>query len=322
MPLDDLVQVIDTVKQRIAKHGHVFNETQTRAALIDPLLTALGWDVSDPEIVTPEYRTDVGWADYALQGPGNKPAAVVEAKRLGSFVENHLDQAVNYCIQQGIAYATVTDGSHWQMYRTFEPVPLLDKRVLDVQISSTPAFECALKFLLLWRPNLGPGQPLEANPPVLREVPPAREESAADRPSQIQSDYSTSYVQRNGEAWQQLSSLEIVPGDDPPAAIRFPTGDEYQIKIWRQLVEITLKWLWEREFLKANDLPVRSSSKRFLVNLEPVHPPGNRFKTVCLISGTPLYIDGNISAKASASNARKILQYCGQDPALVGVRVN
>ena len=70
MPLDDLVQVIETIQRRITSYGPTFNETQTRVALIDPLLTALGWDVADPALVTPEYRTDVGWADYALQGPG------------------------------------------------------------------------------------------------------------------------------------------------------------------------------------------------------------------------------------------------------------
>ena len=44
MPLDDLVSVIETIKQRIREHGDTLrqNETRTRMALIDPLLTALG----------------------------------------------------------------------------------------------------------------------------------------------------------------------------------------------------------------------------------------------------------------------------------------
>ena len=57
MPLDDLVSVIEAIKQRIREHGDTLrqNETRTRMALIDPLLTALGWDVADPGLVTPEY---------------------------------------------------------------------------------------------------------------------------------------------------------------------------------------------------------------------------------------------------------------------------
>ena len=50
MPLDDLVKVIETLQQRIRDHGDSLrqNEIRTRVALIDPLLTALGWDVADP----------------------------------------------------------------------------------------------------------------------------------------------------------------------------------------------------------------------------------------------------------------------------------
>ena len=48
--LDDLVAVIETLKGRIEQHRTTLqsNETRTRMALIDPLLTVLGWDVADP----------------------------------------------------------------------------------------------------------------------------------------------------------------------------------------------------------------------------------------------------------------------------------
>ena len=68
MLLDDLVGVIETLKERMATHGATLrqSETRTRTALIDPLLRVLGWDTSEPAVVRPEYRVDVGWADYAL----------------------------------------------------------------------------------------------------------------------------------------------------------------------------------------------------------------------------------------------------------------
>ena len=68
MPLDDLVSVIETLQQRIRDHGESLrqNEIRTRAALIDPLLTALGWDVADPGLVMPEYDVSGRKADYAL----------------------------------------------------------------------------------------------------------------------------------------------------------------------------------------------------------------------------------------------------------------
>ena len=55
MLLDELVDVIQTIQDRIRDHGASLreNETRTRMALIDPLLQALGWDTADPGLVTP-----------------------------------------------------------------------------------------------------------------------------------------------------------------------------------------------------------------------------------------------------------------------------
>ena len=58
MALDDLVVCIKLLKERMRSHNAALreNETRTRMALIDPLLHALGWDVSDPGVGTPEYK--------------------------------------------------------------------------------------------------------------------------------------------------------------------------------------------------------------------------------------------------------------------------
>ena len=87
--LDDLVSVIEALQQRIREHGATLreNETRTRMALIDPLLSALGWDVSDPAMVTPEYNAGSGRADYALMSEGGRPAALIEAKHLAEPLE-------------------------------------------------------------------------------------------------------------------------------------------------------------------------------------------------------------------------------------------
>ena len=71
MLLEDLVGCIELLQERIRSYSAPLreNETRTRMALIDPLLRALDWDVSDPGVVTPEYRVKDGWADYALLRP-------------------------------------------------------------------------------------------------------------------------------------------------------------------------------------------------------------------------------------------------------------
>ena len=322
MPLDDLVEVIEILQQRIRDHGDSLrqNEIRTRVALIDPLLRALGWDVADPGLVTAEYDVSGRRADYALLDSGNIPAATLEAKRLNEPLESHQMQMLNYSNASGINFAGLTDGNRWELYDVFQRGTLQDRRILDVNISTESAYQCVLKFLLLWRPNLGSGQPVNANESVFAVLPAKSEDRAEIRVvSEGSDERRSSSIERE---WLQFSNLAVTPGEDAPAAIKFPTGEEYQIRIWRQLVEVTISWLWNKGFLSLSDVPVRSSSKRFLVNAEPKHPAGNGFKTVCPIPGTPLYIDGNISARASASNAKRILQLCGQDPASVGLKFN
>ena len=65
MLLDDLVGVIGTLQRRICDHGPALreNETRTRMALCDPLLSVLGWDVSDPGLVMSEYNVSGRRAD-------------------------------------------------------------------------------------------------------------------------------------------------------------------------------------------------------------------------------------------------------------------
>ena len=118
MLLDDLVTAIQTVQQRIREHGNTLsqNEYRTRLALIDPILNALGWDVSDPKLVTPEYQVGSGRADYALLGEDGKPQAFIEAKRLGEMAEasKHETQLFTYAVGRKaldtLALRMATDG--------------------------------------------------------------------------------------------------------------------------------------------------------------------------------------------------------------------
>ena len=120
MLLDELIAVVETLQQRIVDHGATLreNETRTRMALIDPLLQALGWDTSDPALVTPEYDVRGRKADYALLGPSGSPAATLESKRMGEPLPGHRMQMLNYAVSTGIAYAGLTDGDRWELYDT------------------------------------------------------------------------------------------------------------------------------------------------------------------------------------------------------------
>ena len=167
--LKPLVDAIETVKRRITEHGTSLreNETRTRVALIDPILRALGWDVSEPGSVTLEFDVQGRRADYALLRANNRPAATIEAKKLGEALATHRMQMLNYANASGVDYAGLTDGNHWELYDVFKRGELSERELLSVTIADAPSHESALKLLRLWQPNLASGAPVEAERPVL-----------------------------------------------------------------------------------------------------------------------------------------------------------
>ena len=321
MLLEPLVSTIETIKGRIATHGPTLreNETRTRMALIDPLLQALGWDTSDPALVTPEYRTG-GWADYALIGPGNRATAIIEAKRLGSVVENHLEQAVGYCIQEGIAYAGVTDGNHWQFYRTFEPVPLVQKQVLDVSISDRPAHETALQLLLLWRPNLASGQSVAANAPVI--VSTGNHLAVSTNPAAIPESKPVDPLPAGKPApgpgeWVPLTALKPGKGHIRPNAIRFSYGEARPTSSWGHVLAETAEWLVKSGDLKAVDCPIPGLAG--FVNSSPVGPRGGQYANHVPVTGG-LYVRANLYNFDIVDYSQRLLRHFGKDPETVELR--
>lgn len=114
----DLLGVVGLVRARIESDGDYIagHETRTRQYLIDPVLTALGWDVLDPGLVVLEASAQTGWSDYALQ-PQSDVALVVEAKRLGSRLDGYpVQQALRYARWFGARRAVVTDGDTWHLF--------------------------------------------------------------------------------------------------------------------------------------------------------------------------------------------------------------
>ena len=83
-----LSDAIMAASYRVDAHGEYIAslEVRTRYALIDPILQALGWNLSDPSYVQLEYETKdqpkPPRVDYALLSTTGKPVILVEAKPL------------------------------------------------------------------------------------------------------------------------------------------------------------------------------------------------------------------------------------------------
>lgn len=110
-----------SVQARAPVNNH---ETSTRYIVIDPILRALGWDLSDPDECVVEYGVarrahhPATRVDYVLKDSAGEPAIVIEAKRIDVESDDGraLDQMERYL--QDIPTATlpvVTNGQYWNI---------------------------------------------------------------------------------------------------------------------------------------------------------------------------------------------------------------
>ncbi|MDE0459902.1 MAG: DUF5655 domain-containing protein [Chromatiales bacterium] len=166
--LDELFSVIERLQARIKKHEPYFHEggkpeARARTALIDPVLSVLEWNVTDPALVEiePNTKTKSGnyGADYALLDDKGDRVLFLEAKKLADK-KPAMEQAIAYTIVENrhsrinVRYCGWTNGDVWEIYdidNTKEPV------VLQLALSGDSAAKCALKFLSLWRRSMRDG---------------------------------------------------------------------------------------------------------------------------------------------------------------------
>lgn len=150
---------IDQVRQRISQHkgSRRLNEQNTKGALIEPVLRALGWDVEDPDVVTREYkgkRPDRP-VDYALRVL-RSPKLFVEAKALGENLSDRkwAGQVIGYASVAGVKWAVLTDGNEYRVYNTHAPVDVEGKLFRTVCVATSPDVELMETLSLLSQDQL------------------------------------------------------------------------------------------------------------------------------------------------------------------------
>ncbi len=326
--LDDLVEVIETLKSRIDEHRSVLqgNEAQTRLSLIDPLLRALGWDTADPLLVRPEYVVGGRRADYALLNAQREVVVFLEAKNLGENLAGHRSQVVAYASELGIRFPALTNGNDWEVYDNSQLVPIDQRRVLNLSITGTDAAKCALQFLLLWRPNLASGQPIEANEPIMGTEPKLAaipQVSEPQYPAITTNVPPAQAVSPPADAgWMILRDFAPVTGTRPPVAIRFPNGEVNEIRQWRgPLVEVA-EWLIRNgDMIEVRyPLTIGRQKSNCIINMEPQHPNGKDFISPQKLSnGT--FLNCNYNAPDTVRICVALLEHFGKDPASVHIQV-
>ncbi len=313
--LDDLVGVIETLKTRIQDHRADLqaSETRTRMALIDPLLTVLGWDASDPRLVTPEYDVNGKRADYALLNGHGAPVVFLEAKKLDQDLSNHRSQVAAYASELGIKYPALTNGNDWEVYDNSKLIPIEQRNILNVSIAKDPVHQVALKLLLLWRANLASGQPIEANEPII---------TVSTQVEQTKKDQQTP-TPPNNEGWTSLLNLPPdVSWHDYPSTIRFPNGDERPVnpKNWKHVLIEASEWLIQNGGLTKDKCPIGQDSNRYIIHTEPMHPSGKSFHNPAQLSNG-LFMAPAANAKRAANDCVYLMACCSQDSSGVEIRL-
>ena len=313
MPIEDLLELVDTLRKRIDKHSVALGKSEalTRYALIDPLLRGLGWDTDDPALVIPEYRepSTNRKPDYVLLNKGN-PFIVVEAKKLGENLRDTkiIQQALNDCSFTESQFFSLTDGRVWDLYDLGRIVPKIS---FDLKEGS--AAEVCLKAMALWKPSAISGNIKSAHVPVVGITPEHIEPTPDPIPTQS--------ITANDEGWQPLTEVKTSAGQKV-GALQFPNGELIETKIWRDVLLGIVRWLTNKEMLDASHCPIKSSqsSPRCMVNTKPNHEDGKEFSLPGEVNG--LYIAQSTEHHHNLRIARAIIQRVSQDPSQFKVRVS
>jgi len=137
--MGELTQVLEDVRNKIAQYqGKEMNEQNTKRALIDPVLCALGWKVGNLEEVSQEYkrRSNHKPVDYALFLL-RTPKLFVEAKALGQGLDapKWTNQIMGYAAVGGVKWVVMSNGEEWRIYNACVEVPVEEKLFRSVRLS-------------------------------------------------------------------------------------------------------------------------------------------------------------------------------------------
>ena len=331
MALESLLQLLEILRERINLQPPIISsEWQTRYALIDPLLRALGWDTADPTMVVPEDGSGNGRADYLLQAEG-KPCMVIEAKRLRASLRDAQRQALDYAMDASrqARYFTATNGKEWMIYDTHKPAASM--LVISFDLTAGSLAEASLNALALWRLRIAEGavsaghQPIDSGEGTQRRgivqspshpSPPLASPAAPSPVAPISQIPATTI----GTAeWIPLT--ELTPKGRKPSApseMLFPDNRRVRLNAWNSILIETTNWLINNNFLNESHCPVFIGTKRYIVAVDPVHSSGTPFKESRQVGS--LHLEVSLTALEIVRHTPHIIERAGQDPSQFKVR--
>ena len=137
---------------RVRDRPEGLNEADTKAALIDPILGALGWELRDPFTASQQYRhklqdNPVDYALFILRSP----VLFVEAKALNKDLADYkwIAQTLAYANAAGVEWCALTNGDEYRIYNAFAKAEAENKLFRRVRLSDRDGRGFCLETLLL-----------------------------------------------------------------------------------------------------------------------------------------------------------------------------
>ncbi len=146
--------MVDEVQREIERiQGYIssgrltqFDEANTKATAIEPILSKLGWDVVDPDEVRREYSVGSRSVDYALFCDDTLKV-FIEAKRGSELLERHQEQLLDYAFAEGVEIAILTNGTTWWFYLPIRAVSWERRKVVTLELNQQDNTEIAQKLV-------------------------------------------------------------------------------------------------------------------------------------------------------------------------------
>jgi hypothetical protein len=129
-----LLSLKDYKKRYLTKNLSDLDESGTRIMINTFLTSILGYQ--ELEEIKTEFMIKGTYADYIVQ-TGGKRHFLVEVKAFSiDLSDKHLRQAVNYGANEGIEWALLTNGRHFQFYKILFEKPISEKLVFEIDFNS------------------------------------------------------------------------------------------------------------------------------------------------------------------------------------------
>ena len=147
-------KIASVVERYQAAEQKATSEADTKNAVVEPFIRALGFDTSRLEEVKPEFTADVGEkhgekVDYALQ-IDNKISVLIECKKIGTSLNaTHINQLFRYFQDTDAKIAVLTNGREFRFFSDTEQKNKMDRIpffTFDLMVHDKNGLGLLLKF--------------------------------------------------------------------------------------------------------------------------------------------------------------------------------